>query len=83
MGPRYAGMLGTLAFVVVVLRGAFHGDGLDGTVRIAILALCVFAMIGYGIGLIAESTVRHSIRTRFAKEFGLAQRNGKTETDRI
>lgn len=82
MGPRYAGILGTLAFVVVVLRGAMHGDGLDGTVRIAILALCVFAVIGYGIGRIAESTVKESIRARFEREFGSTQRNGTTETDR-
>lgn len=82
MGPRYAGILGTLAFVIVLFRGAMHSDGLDGTVRIAILALCVFAIIGYGIGRIAESTVEESIRTRFTREFGSTHRNGTTETDR-
>ena len=82
MGPRYAGILGTLAFVVVLLRGAFHNDGLDGTLRLAILALCCFSIIGYGIGRIAESTVRDSIRIRFEREFASAQRNGTTETDR-
>jgi len=79
MGPRYAGILSLLAFVIVIFRGAIHGFGTEGTVRIAILMLCVFGGIGYLIGRIAENTVRDSVRARFDRELGTRKPNGTTE----
>ncbi|HAN98971.1 MAG TPA: hypothetical protein DCQ98_16755 [Planctomycetaceae bacterium] len=76
METRYAGILGSLAFVIVIFRGAVHGFGTEGTVRSAILALCVFAGIGYWIGRIAATTVRDSVRTRLRREFGIGKPDG-------
>ena len=68
MGPSYAGILASLAFVIVILRGALHGYAAEGTIKLGILMLCVFAVIGYVIGRIAGDTVRDSIRDRVNRE---------------
>lgn len=78
MGPRFAGILGHLAFVIVILRGAVHGFGTEGTVRLAMMTLCVFAVIGYFIGRIAESTVRDSVSARIRRELEATDGSGTT-----
>ena len=69
MGPSYAGILGTLAYVIVILRGVLQGYAVEGTIKLSILLLFVFAAIGYVIGKIAESTVEDSIQVQLQREF--------------
>lgn len=68
MGPSYAGILGSLAYVIVILRGVLQGYAVEGTIRLSILMLFVFAAVGYVIGKIAESTVKESIRVQLQRE---------------
>lgn len=68
MGPSYAGILGSLAFVIVILRGALHGYAAEGTIKLSILMMFVFAAIGYIVGRVASNTVRDSIRARVTRE---------------
>ena len=68
MGPSYAGILGTLAYVIVILRGVLQGYAVEGTIKLSILLLFVFAAIGYGIGKIAESTIEDSIQVQLQRE---------------
>jgi hypothetical protein len=68
MGPSYAGILGSLAYVIVILRGVLQGYAVEGTIRLSILMLFVFAAVGYVIGKIAESTVKESIRVHLQRE---------------
>ena len=68
MGPSYAGILGTLAYVIVILRGVLQGYAVEGTIKLSILLLFVFAAIGYVIGKIAESTVEDSIQVQLQRE---------------
>ena len=68
MGPSYAGILGTLAYVSVILRGVLQGYAVEGTIKLSILLLFVFAAIGYVIGKIAESTIEDSIQVQLQRE---------------
>ena len=68
MGPSYAGILGTLAYVNVILRGVLQGYAVEGTIKLSILLLFVFAAIGYVIGKIAESTIEDSIQVQLQRE---------------
>ena len=68
MGPSYAGILGTLAYVIVILRGFLQGYAVEGTIKLSILLLFVFAAIGYVIGKIAETTIEDSIRVQLQRE---------------
>ena len=68
MGPSYAGILGTLAYVIVILRGVLQGYAVEGTIKLSILLLFVFAAIGYVIGKIAESTIEDSIQVQLQRD---------------
>ena len=68
MGPSYAGILGSLAYVIVISRGVLQGCAVEGTVKLSILMLFVFAAVGYVIGKIAESTIKDSIRVQLQRE---------------
>ena len=68
MGPSYAGILGTLAYVIVILRGVLQGYAVEGTIKLSILLLFVFAAIGYVIGKIAETTLEDAIRVQLQRE---------------
>ena len=68
MGPSYAGILGTLAYVIVILRGVLQGYAVEGKIKLSILLLFVFAAIGYVIGKIAESTIEDSIQVQLQRE---------------
>lgn len=65
MERSYAGILGPVAFGVVVTRSLFEGGSVDGALRSAPVALFVFAAIGYAIGLIAEKTIVGAVETEF------------------
>ncbi len=64
MGRAYAGVLGYLASALTLVRGAVAGSGLEGTVMMAVAAMAIFALIGFVIGTIAETTVDHAIREK-------------------
>lgn len=68
MGPTYGGILGTLAFVIVLMRAVLNGSGLEPTIPIALFALFLFGAFGYVAGRIAEMTVEESARKRMNEE---------------
>jgi len=65
MGRTYAGILGPLAFAVVVTRGLVEQESVNGTLYHAAAALFAFAAIGYVIGFLAERTIIEAIDARF------------------
>lgn len=77
MGRTYAGILGPLAFAVVIARGLFGGGDFRSTIWLASLCLFGFAAIGYVVGKIASSTIRQSVQLQMNKE--LEALTGKTE----
>lgn len=79
MGRLYAGILGPMAFAIVVTRSLIHGGGLSSTVPLAVASLFVFAAVGYLAGRIAEMIVVDSVRARFLQE--LQAREAKRTSD--
>ena len=68
MGRSYAGILGPLAFATVVLRGLLAGNGAEGTLQTACLAMFAFAALGYVLGRAAALIVDDSVRAGFRAE---------------
>ena len=68
MGRRYAGILGSLAFLTVVTRGLVHGAGVQATLSNAVVCLFVFACVGYVLGRLAGGIVLDSVRSNRTRE---------------
>ncbi len=65
MGRTYAGILGPIAFGVVVARCLTQGGSAASALDTAPWALFAFAFIGYIIGSIAERTIVEAIEAKF------------------
>jgi hypothetical protein len=75
MGRSYAGILGPLAFVTEIARGVSRAAGNESTVMSAVVALFVFAAIGFVLGELAGWIVNDSVRSRLAAEIAAAKPN--------
>ena len=64
MGRRYAGTLGLLAFLTIVMRGLVHGAGVESTLIAAAFHLFLYAFVGYLVGQLAGWIVLDSVRTK-------------------
>ena len=68
MGRDFAGILGSLAFLVVLVRGWMRGAGVEGTVEQALWLLFAFAFVGFLAGSVAERLTAESVRSRLEAE---------------
>ena len=68
MGPSYAGILGPIAFLTMLIRGVVRGGSVDGVLISSVASLLIFAAIGYVIGRIAEHIVLEAVRQRFNRD---------------
>ena len=79
MAHIYAGILGPLAFVTSLARGAIHGGGVEGVLWTAWAGLLAFAAVGYIVGWVAERIVEDSVRGSISARLAADQEPG---TDR-
>ncbi len=75
MGRAYAGVLGPLAFLTVLVRSLLRSVAVETTVWQAVAAMFVFAAIGALIGQIAGWIVDDSVRGRLAAEIAAHAKN--------
>lgn len=68
MGPTYAGVLGLLAFVLVLSRGVMDGGSADHVLVMAGGSLFAFSAVGYLTGRIADRVLWDSLRQQFQEE---------------
>ena len=68
MGRTYAGILGLLAFTIVVARTLLGEGGVERTLLLASGCMFVFAGIGYVAGRIAEGIVFQAVKRKFDEE---------------
>lgn len=57
----YAGILGPLAFLTALARGAMHGQSTEPILWTAWCSLLIFALVGYVIGGLAGLIVDQSV----------------------
>jgi hypothetical protein len=69
----YAGILGPLAFLTSLARGAVHAWPTEQTLLVAWTSLLAFAAAGLLIGWIAERIVDEEVRRRITAESGGAR----------
>ncbi len=69
MGRHYAGVLGSIAFVTIVVRGLAQAAGVESTLRAAAVSTVLFWGIGYVVGQLAGWIVLESVRAQCAAEF--------------
>ena len=68
MGPRYAGILGPLAYILVLSRGLIDGSSPKSIVGLSNVCLLAFAGIGYLTGRIADKVLWDSLKKQFTDE---------------
>jgi len=68
MGRHFSGILGSLAFLVVLARGWMRGAGVEGTLEQALWLLFGFAFLGWIAGNVAERVIAESVRSRLEAE---------------
>ena len=73
MGHHYAGVLGPLAFLTVLLRGLKEGAAATEVLITAWLALWIFAAIGYVAGRVAGWMIDESTRFKVSAELAARQ----------
>lgn len=67
----YAGILGSAAFTIAILRGWLLGGDAGGTLSQASLALLLFAVVGAVAGRIAFSLVEEGVTSKLRDELAL------------
>ncbi len=68
MAHLYAGILGPIAFLTTIARGAIHGGEPITILFSAWLSLLVFAPLGYAIGGVAGRLVEEAVKGRIETE---------------
>lgn len=68
MARIYAGILGPVAFLSVLVRGFLLGEEASNLLFAAWCALWCFAAAGYVAGWIAERTVEQAVHDRITRE---------------
>ena len=82
MGPRYAGILGPLAYVLVLTRGLIDGSSPESILGLAVVCLLVFAGIGYMAGRVADKVLWDSVKKQFSDELQARGNRAKTAENR-
>ena len=68
MGRAYAGVLGPLAFVTLLVRGLIRGWPAESALSAAWLGLVAMALVGLVVGRLAGWIVDDSVRSRMLAE---------------
>ena len=80
MARTYAGMLGLVALVTVLVRALGHGTAVDTALLQAWIGLVLFTPIGFLLGWIADRTVQEAVRGRMATELAAQEKPTETTT---
>lgn len=70
MARIYAGILGPLAMLITLLHGVLQGHSAEATLESALVALWVFAALGYVSGRIGAAILEDTLRARMAPPSG-------------
>ena len=73
MGRNYAGVLGPLAFLAVLIRGWRMSADVETTLLTAWLALLAFAAVGWMAGRLADWMTVEAVRTKVSAELAAQQ----------
>jgi hypothetical protein len=65
---HYAGILGSLGFVTVIVHGLLHEASAEATLVSASLGLAGFSLWGLIVGQVAASTISNSVRMQIRHE---------------
>ena len=68
MARKYAGIMALIGMTTVMLRAIHAGGQLSSAVPAALLWFVALGVVGWVVGMIAESTISESVRTRLEKE---------------
>jgi hypothetical protein len=78
LGRALAGVMGPLAFIVVVIRSMRCATPVNDAVLTALVAMIGFAIIGAIAGLIASAIITDAVREQVAAELASAGESAAT-----
>jgi len=81
VAKTYAGILGSLAMVVALVRGVMSAGGVEETIVQSLMALLGFGLLGLVIGGVASWIVEDAVYTQVQQEVAAheAPRNTRSE----
>ena len=79
MAHLYAGILGPLAFLTSLARGALHGGGTESVLLAAWCGLLAFSAVGYLVGWLAERIVGDSVNSRISASLAAEKAAGESQ----
>ena len=82
MARIYAGILGPLAFLTSLARGAIDGESADATLLAAWCSLLLFSALGYLVGWVAGSTIEQSVTAAVSAELSASETKENVEAAR-
>lgn len=66
MGRVFAGIFGSVAFLVVILRSLLAGCSVESTLETAWVTLVIFSLLGGWLGWTADGAIHQSVQTQLA-----------------
>ncbi len=81
MARTYAGILGSLAMAVALVRGIMSGGGAEETVVHALAAMMGFGLLGLAIGGIAGWIVEDAVYAQVQQEVTAHEAQKNTRSD--
>lgn len=82
MARTYAGILGSLALVVTLLRGVMAGGGVEETLLRSVVSLVAFMLIGAAAGGLADWLIEDAVYEQVQREVA-AQESSKNKRSEI
>jgi len=83
MARSYAGVIGLLAFTVVIARNMLHDGSMTSSVQQALVCMVVYALIGGVVGRVAQFIVDDLVRSELAEAMKESARLGKTKSGTV
>ena len=68
MARSYAGILGALAFFLVIVRGLFLDLPTNHVLTSGLVVFLIFSLTGFCIGYVADQSMQESEESRFKEE---------------
>jgi tetrahydromethanopterin S-methyltransferase subunit C len=73
MGRTYAGILGVIAFLTVLVRGLIDGRSAETIMQAAVTSLVIMAVVGAIVGRLAAWLIEDTIRWQIHRELASHQ----------
>ncbi len=67
VAKQFASRLSLISFAVAILRGLIDGSDFEGTMRLALLVMVLFYVLGLAIGTLARQLIEETVQQELTR----------------